>query len=121
MSSWRLRHRTAGERKNSENCRKRERGRKELAEGVRVRYGDTRKKCCRNRDRSRDRFGLRRRSGESISHDVLNNARNMHYRAGELSQVGQVMLLSGRPRWRNPEQSKSQRFVVSKDCKISTF
>ena len=39
---------------------------------------------CRNR--------LRRRSGDSISHNIL-DAWNMHYRAGKLSQVGQVALL----------------------------
>ena len=50
------------------------------------------RRSCRNRDRSRDRFRLRRRSVESISHNVL-VARNVYYRAGELSQVGQVTLL----------------------------
>ena len=34
-------------------------------------------------DGLRNRFRLRRRSGESSSHDIL-DARDMHYRAGEL-------------------------------------
>ena len=60
---------------------------------------------CRNRYRSRCRVRLRKRSGESISQNNL-AARNMHYKAGELSQVGQMVLLLGGPRRRNPEQGK---------------
>ena len=51
----------------------------------------------RSKDRSRCRFRFRRRSGESISHNIL-DARNMHYRAGELDQGGQMALLPGGPR-----------------------
>ena len=47
------------------------------------------RRSCRNIDGSRNRFRLRRWSGKSISHNVL-DARNVHYRAVELSQVGRA-------------------------------
>ena len=50
------------------------------------------RRSCRNGDRSRERFRLRRRTEESISHEVL-DARHMHYRASELSQVAEMALL----------------------------
>ena len=51
-----------------------------------------------------DRDKRRRRSGESISHNI--NSRDVNHKAGELSQVGKVELLSGGPGQRNPEQGK---------------
>ena len=49
--------------------------------------------------------GFMLRRSISISHNII-DARNMHHRAGELSQVGQVALLPRGPRRRNPEQGK---------------
>ena len=57
---------------------------------------------CRSRDR------CRRRSGETISHSVVHSG-YMNFRAGELSQDGQVALLLG------------LRFVVGKYSEFSTF
>ena len=45
----------------------------------------------------------------------------MDHGARELSQVGEVSLLAGGPWGRNSKKSMSEKFVVRKNCKISTF
>ena len=62
--------------------------------------------CCRVDNRYRIRFRNRRRSGESICHNIL-DPRHVHYRTVELSQVSKVVLLKRGPGQRNPEQDKS--------------
>ena len=59
-------------------------------------------------------------SGEGICYQVF-RPKNVDHGACELSQVGEVSLLAGGPWRRNSKQSMSEWFVVSKNCKISSF
>ena len=65
-----------------------------------VRLVDTREKAVGTEPGPGAGEGLERSSAPTLY------ARNMHYRAGELSQVGQVCSDASGPRQRNPYQGK---------------
>ena len=68
----------------------------------------------RNWSWSGSRRKVCRGPGESISYHVL-RPRDVDHGACELSQVGEVVLLAGRPCRRYSKQSMSEQFVVSEN------
>ena len=57
---------------------------------------------------------------EGVNYHFL-RARKVDHGANELSQVGEMALLMGRPRRRHSKQSMGERLVVGKNGKVSTF